>query len=177
MCRLIPLDKNLGLRSTGVSESLRRIIRKDVDLAIKEEVISSVKSLQVCAGHEAGCEAAIHAMDSMFKDENTDAALLIDAKNAFNLVNREAFIRNFKITFLTFAKTVSNCYSSLSSLFHIGGDELKSEGATEGDTIAIIVYAIATISLILMIIEIMHDHPGNTSKLEPFLTILLRQEL
>ena len=27
--------------------------------ATKEEDISSVRSLQVCAGHEAGCEAAI----------------------------------------------------------------------------------------------------------------------
>ena len=47
--------------------------------------------------HGIGWEAAINAMDSIFKDQNSDAALLIDAENAFNLVNREAFIHNVEI--------------------------------------------------------------------------------
>ena len=39
----------------------------------KEEAILSARSLQLCADHEAGYEAAVHAMDSIFSDENTDA--------------------------------------------------------------------------------------------------------
>ena len=82
-CRLIPLDKNPGLRPIGVGEVLRRIIGKTVVSALKQDVIKSVGSLQVCAGHEAGCEASVHAMREIFEDASSEAILLVDAANAF----------------------------------------------------------------------------------------------
>ena len=100
-------------------------------------------------------------MDLIFKDENTDAVLLIDAENAFNLINREAFIHSVKIVcpaFATFSRFVSNCYLSSFRLFIIGDDELKfTEGTIQGDPIVRIQNAIATIPLILMILETMLD--------------------
>ena len=48
--RLIPPNKNPGLRPIGVGEILRRIARKVVTTAIREEIISSVGCLQTCAG-------------------------------------------------------------------------------------------------------------------------------
>ena len=57
----------------GVVEILRRIMGKVVVAETKEEAIPSARSLQFCADHEAGYEAAVHAMDSIFNDENTDA--------------------------------------------------------------------------------------------------------
>ena len=59
-------------------------------------------------------------MDSIFKDQNSDAALLIDAGNALNSVNREAFIHNVEIVCPVFATFNSNCYSSSSRLFITG---------------------------------------------------------
>lgn len=50
-------------------------------------VVSPVDSLQVCARYDAGCQAAVHIMHSIFKEVNTEAVLLIDAGNAFNSVN------------------------------------------------------------------------------------------
>lgn len=44
------------------------------------------------ARHDAGCQAAIHVMHSIFKQGNTEAVLLIDAGNAFNTVNKFSFI-------------------------------------------------------------------------------------
>ena len=42
--------------------------------------MTSVGSLQVCAGHEAGCEALIHAMKHIFEnEESAEAVLLVDA--------------------------------------------------------------------------------------------------
>ena len=52
-CRLIPLGKNPGLRPIDVDEILRRITGKVLVSAMKEDITSSVGSLQVCAGHEA----------------------------------------------------------------------------------------------------------------------------
>ena len=63
----------------------------------RNQVKKSVGSLQVCAGQEAGCETAIHAMKDIFEQEETEAVLLIDAANAFNAINRKAFIHNIGI--------------------------------------------------------------------------------
>ena len=95
--RLIPLDKHHGLRPIGVGEVLRRTTDKVVVSVLRKDVIASVGSLQVCAGHDAGCEAAVHAMHSIFDEENTEAVLLIDAGNAFNAVNRKVSLHNVRI--------------------------------------------------------------------------------
>ena len=78
-CRLIPLDKNPGLRPIGIGEILLRIAGKVIVSAIQKYIVSSVGSLQVCAGHEAGCEVIIHAMHSIFEEELSEAVLLVDA--------------------------------------------------------------------------------------------------
>ena len=51
----------------------------------KPDVIVASGSLQVCAGHKSGSEAAIYAMRSVFDADETDAVLLIEAPNAFDL--------------------------------------------------------------------------------------------
>ncbi|CAB4027672.1 Hypothetical predicted protein, partial [Paramuricea clavata] len=61
-CRLIPLDKNPGVRPFGVGEVLRRIVGKVILSVIKPEVMSSARKLQLCAGPAVGCEAAVHAI-------------------------------------------------------------------------------------------------------------------
>ena len=154
-CRLIPLDKNSGLYPIGVGEILRRIARKVVVSSIFNDIVDSVGSLQVCAGHEAGCKALIHAMNNIFQDKQTEAVLLVDAANAFNAVNRKAFLHNINIICPLIATLVHNCYSKPSQLLVIGSVEIaSSEDTTQGDPAATAVYANATIPLKLMILEI-----------------------
>lgn len=88
-CRLIPLDKKPGCRPIGIGEVLRRIIGKAVMEVVKDDVRKAVGNLQVCAGQQAGCEAAIHAVRRMFEDPECEAVLMVDAANAFNNINRE----------------------------------------------------------------------------------------
>ena len=95
---LVPLDKNPGVRPIGVGEVLRRIIGKTTSAMFKEEIKEAVGPLQVCAGHSAGSEAAIHAMNQVFNEEGADRVLLIDATNAFNQMNRTVAMRNTRIT-------------------------------------------------------------------------------
>ena len=122
-CQLILFKKNPGLRPIGVGEVLRRIIRKVIVSVVRNDITSSVGSLQVCAGHEAGCEAAIHAMHTIFEDEKTEAVLLVDADNAFNSVNRQVFLHNICIICPRIDTYVRNCYILPSRLFIVG--ELK----------------------------------------------------
>ena len=164
--RLIPLDKHPGLRPIGVGDVLRRITGKVVVSVLRKDVIASVGSLQVCAGHDAGCGAAVHAMHSIFHEENTEAVLLIDAGNAFNAVNRKLFLHNVRIICPEIATSVCSCYATSARLFIFGGSELKSEeGTTQGDPIAMAVYALATIPLSLMVLEITAQFPDNSVKM------------
>ena len=91
--RHISLDKGEGaVRPIGVV--IRRIMGKCVMHVTKPDVIDASGSLQVCAGHKSGSEAAIHAMRNIFEADETDAVLLIDAFNAFNALNRAAGLHN-----------------------------------------------------------------------------------
>ena len=125
-CRLIPLDKNPGLRPTGIGEVLRRIAGKVVVTHFRTEIVTSVGSRQVSAGQEAGCESIIHAMHALYEDETCEAVLLMDASNAFNSINRNVFLHN--VTIICPAITIygKNCYSLHSRLFIIGGNEINS---------------------------------------------------
>ena len=86
--RLIPLDKDPGIRPIGIGEVLRRIVGKAIAWDLKIDFKEAVGPIQVRAGHQAGAEAAIHAMQTIFQEENTEGVLLIDASNVFNSMNR-----------------------------------------------------------------------------------------
>ena len=119
-CRLIPLDKNPGVRPIGVGEVLRRIIGKAILSVIKPEILSSAGNLQLCAGQAGGCEAAVHAMSDIFEEEETDALLLLDADNAFNSLNRRVLLHNIQYLCQPMAIYIRNCYSVPSRLFVLG---------------------------------------------------------
>ena len=53
--------------------------------------------MQVCAGQKSGREAAIHAMRNIFGADETDAALIVDASNVSNSVNRGAELNNIRV--------------------------------------------------------------------------------
>ena len=142
-CRLLPLDKNPGLRPIGVGEVLRRIAGKVVMKIVKTDVQDAAGSLQVCAGQPGGCESAIHAMRTIYEDDDTDAVLLIDAANAFNSMNRGAMLANIQRLCPIIYIYAYNCYAVNARLFVVGGKELASrEGTTQGDPPSMVYYAI-----------------------------------
>ena len=150
--RLVPLDKNPGLRPIGVGEVLRRISGKIVMSVTKEDVIKASSRAQMC-GRKAGSEAAIHAMKELFEMEESEAVLLVDAVNAFNSVNRQVLLHNISILCPAIAIFVKNCYQSAARLFVIGGKELRSrEGTTQGDPMGMAIYAIAISPLLDILI-------------------------
>lgn len=147
-CRLIPLDKKPGCRPIGIGEVIRRVVGKCIMAVVKEDVQRAAGNLQVCAGQQAGGEAAIHAMREIFALDDCEAVLLVDAKNAFNSMNRKTMLHNIKVKCPSIAPYVENTYSEPSNLY-INSDKnnsvitLKSrEGTTQGDPVAMAMYAI-----------------------------------
>ena len=121
---LMPLDKNPRLRSIGFDEVLLRIAAKMIVVHAKDNVVASMGSLQVCTGHEAGCESLIHAMRTNYKEHSAEALCLGDPSNAFNSANRNVFLHNVKIIFPSIAWYGKNCHSFGNQLFIIGNGEI-----------------------------------------------------
>ena len=110
-CLLIPLDKNPGVRPIGVGEILRRIVGKCIGWVLKEDIQLAAGPLQTATGLQSGAEAAIHSMRCMFEDDQTDAMILDDARNAFNSVNRQAALHNIQVICPQIATSLSQTTS------------------------------------------------------------------
>ena len=147
-CRLIALNKNPGVRPIGVAETLRRIIGKAIISTISEDLQIVAGCIQLCAGQVSGIEAAIHAMNVSFEDAGTEAALLVDASNAFNSLNREVALRNIQNLCPALATIATNTYRMASPLFIDNQTITSQEGTTQGDPLAMAIYAVALRPLI-----------------------------
>ena len=69
---------------------------------IGNDIQLSAGALQTCVDHDADSEAAIHAMRAIFENNNTRAALFVDAINAFNLVNCQATLYLCTLSILSY---------------------------------------------------------------------------
>lgn len=77
---------------------------------IKFDTQDAAGDLQICAGQEAGCEAAIHAMCLIFQKTVTEGVLLVDATNAFNSLNRKEAVLNIHCLCLSLTTILTNTY-------------------------------------------------------------------
>ena len=89
---------------------MSRIIGKVIMNVVGSEVLRVTGPLQLCSGHEAGAEAAIHSMRSVFHDKGTDAVLLVDASNPFNNLNRKVALMNIVLLCPVITPILTNCY-------------------------------------------------------------------
>ena len=89
-CRLIALNKNPGVRPIGVGEALRRLLGKAMVLTTGMDVEELCGADQLSSGLKGGIEGAIHSVNRIFSEGSSlgYGVLMVDAKNAFNSVNR-----------------------------------------------------------------------------------------
>ena len=131
-----------------MGEVVRRIVSKAILSVIGVEIQQTAGSLQLCAGQPSGCEAAIHALRHIFDDTSTQAALLVDASNAFNNLNRRLALANILSLCPAFSRVLINTYRSDANLFVGGETILSQEGTTQGDPLAMAMYALALVPMI-----------------------------
>ena len=145
---LIPLDKCPGVRPIGVGEVCRKIVGKVIMKYARPEIRRAVGPIPLCDGFESGCEAALHAMYDIFKDNNTEAMLFVDASNAFNQLDQKATLLNSRAVCPALAPSIINTYRIPSTLY-VGGESIVSaEGTAQGDPLGLAIYAIGTQPLI-----------------------------
>ena len=97
---------------------------------------------------EAGSQAAIHGMRSVLQDGQTEAELLVDSTNAFNSLKSPAALQNIYHLCSSLATVSMNTYREDIQLFIDGETLLSREGMTQGDPLAMAMYAIGILPLI-----------------------------
>lgn len=87
-------------------------------------------------------------MRDCFSEDGTEAALLVDASNAFNSLNHNVALHNTRHICPAISTILINTYRAPTKLFIDGDALLSQEGTTQGDPLAMPMYAVATIPLI-----------------------------
>ena len=125
---------------------------------IGQDVEEAAGPLQVCVGQEGACEAAVHAMRNIFRGPDIEAILLVDATNAFNTIIRQAALHNIQVICPSLAQVLINSYREPVRMIIPGSGEIAStEGTTQGDPLAMAMYALAVTSLIWQLRSNCHD--------------------
>ena len=114
-CRLIPLEKNPGVRPIGVGEVLRRIIGRTILRCVENDLKLLDKNL--CLGQKCGIEHAIHSLRKQFETPEIQGILFIDAENTFNSLNRDLALRNIEKPCPSIITAIRNSYKTPTSLF------------------------------------------------------------
>jgi hypothetical protein len=146
--RLIAIDKQPGVRPIAIGEVVRRIISKAILAVVKTDILEVTGSIQLCAGQDSGCEAAVHAMRVILQDESTEAALLVDAQNAFNCLNRQLALVNIHRICPSIAATLTNLYREDANLYVQNETVHSCEGVMQGDPLAMAMFALGVTPLI-----------------------------
>ena len=150
-CRLIPLDKNPGVRPIGEGEVKRRIKGRTKTKLLKNELMSLGSNYQLCLGQKCGIEYAIHTLRDQYSKTSADAVLLIDTENTFNSLNRKLALKNIKNACPSLLTAIKNTYSNPSKLFVNKKNIYSQEGTTQGDPLAMAMYGLAIIPLIKLL--------------------------
>ena len=110
------------------------------------------RNQKLSMGQRCGIEHAIHSLRTIF-DEN-EAVLLIDATNAFNLLNSKLALENMKVNCPALFNAVKNSSSSPSPLYVNGTTLWSEECTTRGDPLARCMYGVAILPLIQKISKV-----------------------
>ena len=148
------VDKNPSVRPIGICEVMQCIIAKAVLTITRGDIMEAAGPLQLCAGQPAGVEAASHAVRSWYDDEATEGVLLADGSNDFNTLNRQGTFHNVHHLCPSMAQILVNCYRESAPLFVDSSTLWSEEGTTQGDPLAMPLYAIASIPLIRIQAEV-----------------------
>ena len=146
-CQLEALDKCPGLRPIGIGEVMRRITERIIVDSIRKNLTSLGGNMQLHLGQKCGIEHAIHSLCHSYDDPEIESILLIDAKNAFNVLNRRTALENGRTLCQLLHDTLRKSYSHPSHLYTGKLIILSREGTTQGDPLAMAMYGIAILHL------------------------------
>ena len=138
--------RNGGIRPIAEGETPRRFIIGCAMNHISKTAASWVHPLQFGIATRNGTEAVVHAVRKVMRHHgsNSEYGLLsVDITNAFNLVSRNAFLKDIKDHFPSLLAWTSCCYGGEAPLLWSGEDSIRSvRGVQQGDPLGPLLFAI-----------------------------------
>ena len=163
--RLVALGKNSGIRPIVIGEIWRRLLAKYI-LAITCPSAKDAYGLdQLCAGLSTGIEGAIHGMSQLWEEsEALDywGFLLVDARNAFNKLNRINMLWTIRHEWPAGARFTLNCYCHHGTLLCSAPDGTSFKipsraGITRCDLLVMLIYDGGLMPMVRQLKEV-HPH-------------------
>jgi uncharacterized membrane protein YgcG len=138
-----------GIRPIGIGEMPRRIMTKAVLHVLRADLLHATGVVNLCAGQKAGIDAIVHAVQQFFGLQSTEGVLLGDASSAFQTLNRRVALHNIRTVCPPLSTILINCYRKPTRCFFSDGTHfLSQEGTTQGDPLALVMYACALMPLV-----------------------------
>ena len=113
------MEKFPGIWQIGIGEAWRRLFAKLVLKTCGQDAAVACGNNNLCAGLKAGIEGGIHAIQQIWDSHNNEEEwgfLLVDAKNAFNKLNRTLMLWTVRHLWPSGARFAFNCYKHHSTL-------------------------------------------------------------
>ena len=149
--RGLALNKFPGVRPIGIGNIEDRFLAKLLLAEAGPSATDAAGIFNVSAGLPAGIEAAVHAAHEAWTATATDdnfGFLLIDARNAFNELDRNMMLYVLRHIWPQGARFIFNSYHHWSTILfhnHITGTAtpiVSACGVTQGDPLAMIAYCL-----------------------------------
>ena len=118
--------------------------RSALPLTLRLPAVSLFSPLQMGVSVRGGCEAIVHATSRLMSSlpDEQRWTLLLDFKNAFNSINREAMFVEFRRCLPGLSAWMESCYSC-QPLLHLGTNSIRSCcGVQQGDPLGPLGFAL-----------------------------------
>jgi hypothetical protein len=142
---------NSGVRPLCCGDPIRRLVGKCFCIGGKDEISAVFKNKNFGVGCPGGVEVVAHSLrDCLSKHAGSGLGLLkIDFRNAFNLIDRGAFVNASCSMFPGLSKWTMWCYGSPSILLYDHKDVINSTcGVQQGDPLGPLYFCCGLASLV-----------------------------
>nr|GEU60680.1 hypothetical protein [Tanacetum cinerariifolium] len=149
---LTPLVKPVcGIRPITVGTILRRLVSKVCVVKVGHSLDGYLDGLQFGVAVSGGGEAILHAVNRLIEGRGDDVGLsmlLVDFKNAFNLVDREVMLQEVRLRCPSISRWVEFCYSNPARLYYGEHTLLSCQDVQRGDHLGPLLFALVLHPLI-----------------------------